>query len=1228
MNIDGDTKITVKAESSNDQYAFGTLTANGERRETDTALIVSDLLGDDKTEVAFVGVFRDLGDKNTYFVRVENPNEGEGEMHGSVSLILGSDAAKEFKAGDEQDIRVYTVVKIEAVTPDDGYACTALTVKDSEDQRNEKDTFQFNGGLFVDEGNNGNKGDNGNEGHKYVLIIQPEFKKTSTVTLVVEGQHGDGSFVTLTGTSPRFGNNDPVEVALSDESSQLSQTDVTAGTELSLTIPDAAENWKFVSAKDQDGNDIATDSTDNATFVMPDKDVTVTVTYAQHGTLTLQLDGEGGSAEAVAEDVTLTTAETGLHSGVVPNGTNVTITLNPAEGWQPAAEDAVRVVNDNTGEPIEVSGSGSTYTFTMPEDSATITVKFERIQLTVNLSVVNPEFGTAEFTIGGKTVDTGKQTIPYGETVTISATPNERDEATNTTYRVASVTQTGVSQQNLLKEALADGKPVANLESQPVVSDNTTIAVVFADNQTYYLTIEIDADGDPGDFDATIMYNSPRKEIDTTDETLSGGPWALDRDTIKSSGGLAIRFLLDDTNIVTPVGSGEDAVTYALDASRNKIGISRTHNDASEATNWYDQDTIRIPNITSDTTLHLKLEEIPYDYVMRIGGTVGDVESKKGIGRLRDYLERRYAEDVNFLEALHGLNENPTDNTSIEQDNEKAIQNYLADLVDSFVQLNEPIEITNQQLVKDTINTELQTEIENRLDKYTNITPNTFAEIPPEMLDAAGEMIKKQIRENAADTVGLERLAELSDEDWAKLKVDWDLSADGASINPSFAPYVDPDTGETIDAVTHLTDVIKEHLKITPKTEADTEDGPDLTVDPNAWTNRELNISINLKGEEDKTKKELTVYGEVEPISIWVQSNLSEEEGTITVNIEGTNLPWTLKNADGTDFQMVLGTNPITGEQILSPTFSGKVDSVTGTREMHVSGIPTQEVRVASRKVEIHDILSSSQLEKLDNRITRQVKRWTAKGKDDSVAALLRIYNPDGGDDALINIHIPEGEEYIEEITTSSGMTLMRLDIVNPNSATGRYEQVIIDVDPEHWSALYDEAVDRVNDLRVALDAELEETPQQFAQRIANAVTKNARMVNDVSVDNSGSVYEDWTDLYEGQEATTADKVGETAAVLDAPTLNPSLKQVFKSLKKAGNVTRVTLTGERNFLLDEPAEEGEETASSRTGIAGQLSGILGSIFGTVDIEQDDGSTREGVPATGWIMIDRVTPETN
>ena len=173
-------------------------------------------------------------------------------------------------------------------------------------------------------------------------------------------------------------------------------TSAEAGASVRLTItPDTGYRLKPGSLKVNDGV-VEVSGSYPYTFVMPSANVTV-------------------SAEFEAVEYTVAVNASGISHGTVSSnvskavmGATVTLTVAPDPGY--ALKPGSLKTNNAA---VQIEGSGSTYTFTMPAISVVITAEFEAITYTVTVSP--PANGAVTSNVNGAAM---------GDAVTLTVTPD------------------------------------------------------------------------------------------------------------------------------------------------------------------------------------------------------------------------------------------------------------------------------------------------------------------------------------------------------------------------------------------------------------------------------------------------------------------------------------------------------------------------------------------------------------------------------------------------------------------------------------------------------------------------------------------------------------------------------------------------------------------------------------------------------------------------------------
>ena len=179
------------------------------------------------------------------------------------------------------------------------------------------------------------------------------------------------------------------------------------GDSVTLTItPDAGYTVNTVSVKNSAGGDVdVTSGSDGYSFTMPASDVTVTATYNAIDYSVTVSAAEHGSVSAKIGENDASTANV---------GNTVTLTTVPDAGYE-SASVSVKDSNDND---VTVSGTGNTRTFTMPASAVTVTATFTPIDYAVTVG-----------TVTGGAVSANTATAHIGDEITLTPTPGSGYQA-------------------------------------------------------------------------------------------------------------------------------------------------------------------------------------------------------------------------------------------------------------------------------------------------------------------------------------------------------------------------------------------------------------------------------------------------------------------------------------------------------------------------------------------------------------------------------------------------------------------------------------------------------------------------------------------------------------------------------------------------------------------------------------------------------------------------------
>ena len=167
--------------------------------------------------------------------------------------------------------------------------------------------------------------------------------------------------------------------------------------------------WKLVDVTITSGGQVvtATKNGNQYTFTMPNGEVKVSATFQE-----------------CVYTITSGTASNGTYTVSASSakyGTKININASPASGYQVASV----TVKDASGNKIKVSGSGTAYSFNMPDSNVTVSVSFQKIP--ANTYKVTVESGE------GYEISPDKNSAAAGATVTLTVTANDGYTVTGVT---------------------------------------------------------------------------------------------------------------------------------------------------------------------------------------------------------------------------------------------------------------------------------------------------------------------------------------------------------------------------------------------------------------------------------------------------------------------------------------------------------------------------------------------------------------------------------------------------------------------------------------------------------------------------------------------------------------------------------------------------------------------------------------------------------------------------
>jgi hypothetical protein len=258
------------------------------------------------------------------------------------------------------------------------------------------------------------------------------------------------------------------------------------GATVTLTVS-AAEGYRLKadSLQVNGGAVTVTGSGNQRTFTMPASNVTVTAEFEQLP------EGE----HSVTIDSSLTGGSIGTNKDSAAVNETVTLTVTPATGYEYSADNLK--VNDGA---VTLSGSGNTYTFTMPDAHVTVTAAFTLKAYQITTSGIDN--GNVTATVNGATVTTATM----GASVTLTAVPAEN-------YQLQSIAVTDEGDATVT----LGGSDTIRTFTMP--ASDVTVAATFVDQSAPTYTVSI-----PNPFEHGTVSADLTSAVAETPITLTASP--------------------------------------------------------------------------------------------------------------------------------------------------------------------------------------------------------------------------------------------------------------------------------------------------------------------------------------------------------------------------------------------------------------------------------------------------------------------------------------------------------------------------------------------------------------------------------------------------------------------------------------------------------------------------------------------------------------------------------
>ena len=236
----------------------------------------------------------------------------------------------------------------------------------------------------------------------------------------------------------------------------LSKTTAAAGETITYTAsPDSG--WSASAPSSSPALTMTSAGANKWTFVMPNSDVTITPNFSK---INYTVSGSVSPSGSGTISLSKTTANI---------GDTITITATPGTGWRlkTLATNPSRTITNNK--------------FTMPASNVTVTATFEKISYSITKSA-SPS--------AGGTVTTTKSSANYGDSVTVSQTPNTGYYFNGWTKTPSNLSINGSGQftmpaQNVTLVANYLLRSTASLSSQSMTGNSSVTLTINPDSNSY-----------------------------------------------------------------------------------------------------------------------------------------------------------------------------------------------------------------------------------------------------------------------------------------------------------------------------------------------------------------------------------------------------------------------------------------------------------------------------------------------------------------------------------------------------------------------------------------------------------------------------------------------------------------------------------------------------------------------------------------------------------------------
>ncbi len=276
---------------------------------------------------------------------------------------------------------------------------------------------------------------------------QTSMNSTHKLKTQLDTSESSTALATLKITANKFTSNSKNSVSSANVSSKATSVSTSAArtTEVTLGYENVVDGYEFVGWYTSSGTQVGTDST--YTYDVTADSLTYYARFKMSGKSITCVDPDNG---------TLTASES-----VAPEGKIVTFTAVADTGYE---LDTLTIGGTEITSGITTVGNTSTYDYEMGSSEVTATATFKKSNYTVNID---------NDAITGGSISVDKSTAQMGDTVTITAVPDEANDYYLSGISVVDANNSAVSVSEIENNTCTFTMPASNVTITPTFSKNT-----------------------------------------------------------------------------------------------------------------------------------------------------------------------------------------------------------------------------------------------------------------------------------------------------------------------------------------------------------------------------------------------------------------------------------------------------------------------------------------------------------------------------------------------------------------------------------------------------------------------------------------------------------------------------------------------------------------------------------------------------------------------------------